>query len=68
MRIINGLTIHMTKQEVKEALMDYLIKNDKQLEAEHLKINIWDLDFMARQKHWVLSVRGEFLKNNQTPS
>ena len=63
MRIINGLTIHLTKQEVKEALMDYLIKNGKQLEAEHLKINIWNLDFMARQKHWVLDVRGEFLEN-----
>ena len=60
MRIVNGLTIHMTKQEVKEALMDYLIKKGRKAEADHLEINIWNFDFMARQKHWVLDVRGEF--------
>ena len=59
MRIVNGLTIHMTKQEVKEALMDYLKKNGRKAEADHLNINIWSFDFMARQKHWVLDVRGE---------
>jgi len=53
----------MTKQEVKEALMNYLIKNDKKAEAEHLNNNIWSFDFMARQKHWVLDVRGEFKQN-----
>lgn len=63
MRIVNGLTIHMTKQEVKEALMNYLIKNEKKAEAEHLNNNIWSFDFMARQKHWVLDVRGEFKEN-----
>ena len=50
----------MTKQEVKEALMDYLIKKGRKAEADHLDINIWNFDFMARQKHWVLDVRGEF--------
>ena len=50
MRIVNGLTIHLTKQEVKEALMNYLIKNEKKAEAEHLNNNIWSFDFMARQK------------------
>ncbi len=63
MRIVNGLTIHLTKQEVKEALMNYLIKNEKKAEAEHLNNNIWSFDFMARQKHWVLDVRGEFNEN-----
>ena len=60
MRIVNGLTIHLTKQEVKEALMDYLKKNGRKAEVDHLNINIWSFDFMARQKHWVLDVRGEF--------
>ena len=54
----------MTKQEVKEALMDYLKKNGRKAEADHLDLNIWSFDFMARQKHWVLDVRGEFKNEN----
>ena len=37
MRIVNGLTIHMTKQEVKEALMNYLIKIDLHKELSTLE-------------------------------
>ena len=59
MRFGNKRTVHFTVFEMKEALMDYLIKRGCEDLAQHLKNNSWNLDLLVRQKYWLLSMEGE---------
>ena len=59
MRFGNKRTVHLTAFEMKEALMDYLIKRGCEDLAQHLNTNSWNLDLLVRQKYWLLSMEGE---------
>ena len=59
MRFGNKKTVHLTVFEMKEALMDYLNKRECEDLAQHLSNNSWQLDFLVRQKYWLLSMEGE---------
>jgi hypothetical protein len=44
---------------MKEALMDYFNKTGHEHLADHMDTNSWQLDYLARQKYWVLNLDGE---------
>tara|TARA_Y100000593_G_scaffold51529_1_gene96829 strand:+ start:809 stop:964 length:156 start_codon:yes stop_codon:yes gene_type:complete len=44
---------------MKEALMDYLKKQGLGEVESHLHHNKWQLDFLVRQKYWLLAIDGE---------
>ena len=59
MRFGNKVTVHFTAFEMKEALMDYLKKQGFGEVESHLHHNKWQLDFLVRQKYWLLAIDGE---------
>jgi len=59
MRFGNKVAVHLTVFEMKEALMDYLEKQGLEKLGSHLNNNKWQLDFLVRQKYWLLTLDGE---------
>jgi len=60
MRVNNRLEIRLTASDLKQALVDYLFKNDKEDISEFLKSNKWNLDYLYRSKEWTLLIEGIF--------
>ena len=59
MRFAKKMVVHITKFEMKEALMDYFNKTGHEHLADHMDTNSWQLDYLARQKYWVSNLDGE---------
>ena len=50
MRINNRLEIRLTASDLKQALVDYLVKQDNEDIAEFMKSSKWGLDYLYRSK------------------
>lgn len=60
MRHNNKLVIRLAANDLKQALIDYLLKQDYEQVAEHLRVNKWTLDYLYRGKEWSLEIDGIF--------
>jgi hypothetical protein len=69
MRINNRLEIRLTASDLKQALVDYLVKQDNEDIAEFMKSSKWGLDYLYRSKEWSLLIDGIYDKrDNQDDS
>ncbi len=60
MRVNNKLEIRLSATDLKQALMDFIAKKGKEEVAEFMAPNKWGLDYLYREKVWVLSVEGVY--------
>ena len=58
MIVSNKLEVRLNAVELKQAIIDYLIKNGKEEIAEFLEPNKWALDYLYRSKQWSLLIDG----------
>ena len=64
MKVTNLKTIYLTKEELKEAIVKYLVLSSKWLLAEHLRKNDCDLVWAQGEKEFIISINGEVEDKN----
>ena len=64
MKVTNLKTIYLTKEELKEAIVKYLVLSSKWLLAEHLRKNSCDLVWAQDGKEFIISIDGEVEDKN----
>jgi len=60
MRYNNKLEVRLGATDLKQAIIDYLLKQEKREVAAHLRDNKWSLDYLYRGKEWSLTIDGIF--------
>tara|TARA_R100000008_G_C3468891_1_gene107931 strand:- start:288 stop:488 length:201 start_codon:yes stop_codon:yes gene_type:complete len=58
LRINNKLEIRLNSLDLKQALMDFVVKKGKKEIADFMAPNKWNLDYLYREKVWVLTIDG----------
>jgi len=60
MKTSSHKTIHLTENELKEALVAYLSTKGEHYLSAHLSKNAYDLDWSQNGKEFIISMDGEF--------
>ena len=68
MRLNNKLEIRLSSLDLKQALMDFLVKNNQKNVSEFMKPNKWHLDYLYRSKEWYLTIDGIYEERNDDPT
>ena len=66
MIVSNKLEVRLNAVELKQAIIDYLIKNGKEEIAEFLEPNKRALDYLYRSKQWSLLIDGIYEEREVT--
>ena len=64
MIINNKLEIRLNATDLKQAIIDYLVKNGKEEIAEFMEPNKWTLEYLYRSKKWSLLIDGTYEERN----
>ena len=64
MKVTNIKTLYLSKEELKEAIIKYLVLSDKWILAEHLRQNTCDMVWSRGEKEFIISIDGEVEDKN----